>query len=989
PQLAPEHALARSMAGALPPMATALAPPGEASSAHPPLAGTPQSSIGRAQSINSTTLSDVVSELNDYRLTRTASVGPQAPMMQRVTQVSSPHLLPASTHSSAASLPALLAPMHGSGHGAGGAAGRLGVASSHAPASIFSLGSFHLRQRQYLPPAGMLLSSSVSVDTPDGETDVSSRPSLDDANMRPSLNRQPSQLSVSSDAADGALFSHGRSGRPAIQAQTYYAPAERGRDLAATSAPLRRFVRPATMYIAHSGVSAPRRVSSTASRQERLARLLGDSADLGDTTPISPMETPDKSYFGRGSGAAQGPRSVGPIPVSAAKPAGAATRQERHATALEPRASSVPTQSTGELSHAEPLSRTAAPSVIEEEASAETYRQPSTQAMRDDEALSADASEAAGRNEASVLAAHGAEDGGPAAARPASGGDMLAGSEVVVCRLCERRFFREELSAHSDVCILEQTRAMKLDEVNQRMKRLRDSVARRLADLKRARPWDKAAAHEAGRLGRIADRAIYWPEGDGSRELIVAKAKFAKYAEKLQAMAGMEPDMTRTADAQWLPRADMETLWLARRLLGRIQEKSEIIEEFDKEFSRLERQEALMREAESAVAGSPPLALPTWAQLAQCSHRDPVASERASMELTQSQSESGSATPDVATPHALGAAKPAALPSRQHSWHARVGRHSTSRRAAAGPDAADGDGAVVGGGSRKLVSLFAALFRSNNGGLGRHHRDSSMLRRWASPAPLAPGPLPTPSRSNSAVYRAAPGTPTTPAPAAPAAGGPGAADEAGTDAAGGTPIAPSDAPLRSPPTRQRNNSQASALRGASETTPRAPRMPQIDDFDFVKPISRGAFGRVYLTRKKATRDLFAIKVMRKKDMINKNMVTQALAERRALSLLSTEWVVQLYYAFHSSKHLFLVMEYLVGGDLAGLLRVWGVMDEDAARFYIGEIACAIDYLHRNSIVHRDIKPDNVILASDGHIKLTDFGLSQAAVRSSSDGRALE
>ncbi|KAI9473207.1 serine/threonine protein kinase 15, partial [Coemansia mojavensis] len=163
-------------------------------------------------------------------------------------------------------------------------------------------------------------------------------------------------------------------------------------------------------------------------------------------------------------------------------------------------------------------------------------------------------------------------------------------------------------------------------------------------------------------------------------------------------------------------------------------------------------------------------------------------------------------------------------------------------------------------------------------------------------------------------------------------------------------------------------------------------MPSIEDFDFVKPISRGAFGRVYLTRKKATRDLFAIKVMRKKDMINKNMVTQALAERRALSLLSTDWVVQLYYAFHSSKHLFLVMEYLVGGDLAGLLRVWGVMDEDSARFYIGEIACAIDYLHRNSIVHRDIKPDNVILASDGHIKLTDFGLSQVAVRGAG-GRA--
>ncbi|KAI9506081.1 serine/threonine protein kinase 15, partial [Coemansia spiralis] len=178
------------------------------------------------------------------------------------------------------------------------------------------------------------------------------------------------------------------------------------------------------------------------------------------------------------------------------------------------------------------------------------------------------------------------------------------------------------------------------------------------------------------------------------------------------------------------------------------------------------------------------------------------------------------------------------------------------------------------------------------------------------------------------------------------------------------------------------------MRATLEPASKLQRMPSIDDFDFVKPISRGAFGRVYLARKKATKDLYAIKVMRKKDMINKNMVTQALAERRALSLLSADWVVQLYYAFHSSKHLFLVMEYLLGGDLAGLLRVWGVMDEAAAKFYTAEIACAIDYLHRNSIVHRDIKPDNVVLGSDGHVKLTDFGLSQvAALPASKRGHA--
>ncbi|KAJ2681690.1 hypothetical protein H4R19_007289, partial [Coemansia spiralis] len=283
-------------------------------------------------------MSDVASELNEYRIVRTASDGPPGPQLQRVPQVSSPHLLPASVHGSATSLPALLAPVHGS---------RFGMASGLTPTSIFSLGGLYMRQRHYLPPAGMLLSSSVSIDTPDAETDVSSRPSLDDANVRPTLSRQLSQLSMSSDAADSTPFSRGRAARPSIQAQTYYAPTERGREVATAAGPPRRFPRPATMYIAHSGVSAPRRASSTTSRQERLARLLGDSADLSDSAPMSPMDTPvdtpAKSYFEPGSGAALRPRPVGPAPISEAKPARTVARQEHRPAALEPRASSVPT----------------------------------------------------------------------------------------------------------------------------------------------------------------------------------------------------------------------------------------------------------------------------------------------------------------------------------------------------------------------------------------------------------------------------------------------------------------------------------------------------------------------------------------------------------------------------------------------------------------------------------------------------------------------
>lgn len=158
------------------------------------------------------------------------------------------------------------------------------------------------------------------------------------------------------------------------------------------------------------------------------------------------------------------------------------------------------------------------------------------------------------------------------------------------------------------------------------------------------------------------------------------------------------------------------------------------------------------------------------------------------------------------------------------------------------------------------------------------------------------------------------------------------------------------------------------------------KLPEIHDFCIIKPISRGAFGKVFLGAKKNNMDvMYAIKVMKKTEMINKNMVSQVVNERNALALTKSPYCVHLYYSLQTSSSVYLVMEYMVGGDLKSLLSVYGFFDEPMATFYIAEVCLALEYLHQHSIIHRDIKPDNMLLSKEGHVKLTDFGLSKVHI----------
>lgn len=98
------------------------------------------------------------------------------------------------------------------------------------------------------------------------------------------------------------------------------------------------------------------------------------------------------------------------------------------------------------------------------------------------------------------------------------------------------------------------------------------------------------------------------------------------------------------------------------------------------------------------------------------------------------------------------------------------------------------------------------------------------------------------------------------------------------------------------------------------------------------------------------------------------------AERDILAEADSPWIVRLFFSFQDDACLYFIMEYVPGGDMMTLLIQKGIFEEDLARFYIAELACAIEYVHNVGFIHRDLKPDNILIDQHGHIKLTDFGL---------------
>ena len=148
----------------------------------------------------------------------------------------------------------------------------------------------------------------------------------------------------------------------------------------------------------------------------------------------------------------------------------------------------------------------------------------------------------------------------------------------------------------------------------------------------------------------------------------------------------------------------------------------------------------------------------------------------------------------------------------------------------------------------------------------------------------------------------------------------------------------------------------------------------IDDFDLLKVIGKGSFGKVMQVVKKDTKQIYALKTLRKQHIVSRLEVTHTLAERTVLARITNPFIVPLKFSFQSPEKLYLVLSFINGGELFWHLQREGKFSMDRSRFYIAELLTALESLHELNVIYRDLKPENILLDYQGHIALCDFGL---------------
>jgi len=152
--------------------------------------------------------------------------------------------------------------------------------------------------------------------------------------------------------------------------------------------------------------------------------------------------------------------------------------------------------------------------------------------------------------------------------------------------------------------------------------------------------------------------------------------------------------------------------------------------------------------------------------------------------------------------------------------------------------------------------------------------------------------------------------------------------------------------------------------------------PKLEDFELLDTLGTGSFGRVRLVMFKEDQKYYALKILKKSEVIYLKQVEHVKTEKHILERISHPFIVNLFGAFKDPKNLYLMMEYIIGGEFFSHLRKAGRFANDTSKFYAAEITLVFAYLHDLSILYRDLKPENLLLDRAGHCKVTDFGFAK-------------
>jgi protein kinase X len=151
---------------------------------------------------------------------------------------------------------------------------------------------------------------------------------------------------------------------------------------------------------------------------------------------------------------------------------------------------------------------------------------------------------------------------------------------------------------------------------------------------------------------------------------------------------------------------------------------------------------------------------------------------------------------------------------------------------------------------------------------------------------------------------------------------------------------------------------------------------KLEQLEFLTTVGTGTFGRVIVVKHKKTKDYYALKIMSIAEVLRLKQTDHVKNEKEILLMVKHPFIINLYWTAHSDKFLYMLLEYVCGGELFSYLRNAVKFSNDTAVFFAAEIVSALEYLHSLSIIYRDLKPENLLLDREGHIRICDFGFAK-------------